>query len=281
MSSASAGTSDSTLIGITGNTYDRSRPSSVAAAPTRLWMRYEIGSAGTLTSLPDRIAADDAQLIVVLEEAARAAAHIGRMRAAEDLERRHLDRRDVQPRFIGHDLRVVAFVDRARQHHRERFADRDRAGARLPPAANRLAIRAPSWIRVGRACGDATARLMPFMLLEGPAQPATECQHPGPKPQAPSPASWDRDLVDHVADHCFRRQSMSGRMRTQPDAMAEHERRQVLDVFRKHFRAAPLQQRPHLGEAAPADDRARRGAEIDAALDQIRWRMLPANRCRD
>ena len=36
MSDASAGTSDSTLIGIIGITYDRSRPSSAPAAPTRL-----------------------------------------------------------------------------------------------------------------------------------------------------------------------------------------------------------------------------------------------------
>ena len=36
MSDAVAGTSDSTLIGIIGIRYDRSRPSSVAAAPTRL-----------------------------------------------------------------------------------------------------------------------------------------------------------------------------------------------------------------------------------------------------
>ena len=84
----------------------------------------------------DGVTADDAQLIVVLEEASRAAAHVGRMRAAEDFERRHLDRGDVEPRFVRHDLRVRGFEHRARQRHRERLADRDRARARLPPAAN-------------------------------------------------------------------------------------------------------------------------------------------------
>ena len=43
----------------------------------------------------------------------------------------------------------------------------------------------------------------------------------------------------------------------------------------------PLQQRPHLGQPAPADDRARRGAQIDAALDQLRRRVLPPVGVRD
>src|SRR5687768_18078994 len=63
-------------------------------------------------------------------------------------------------------------------------------------------------------------------------------------------------------------------MRAEPDAMTQHERRQKLDVFGKHFLAPALEQRPHFREAAPTDDRARRSAEIDAAFDQLRWRML-------
>src|SRR5262245_65299214 len=67
---------------------------------------------------------------------------------------------------------------------------------------------------------------------------------------------------------------MSGGMRTEPDAVAEHERREVLDFFRKLLGPAALQERPHLGEPAPTDDRAWRRAKVDAALDQIRRRML-------
>ena len=61
---------------------------------------------------------------------------------------------------------------------------------------------------------------------------------------------------------------MAGRMRAEPDPMAEHVRREVLDVLGVHLGAASNEQRPHLGEAAPADDRPRRGAQIDAALDE-------------
>ena len=70
------------------------------------------------------------------------------------------------------------------------------------------------------------------------------------------------------------RQAVRGGMRPEPDAVAEHERREILDVFRIHLGAPALQQRPHLGQPAPADDRARRRAQVDAALDQLRRRML-------
>ena len=49
--------------------------------------------------------------------------------------------------------------------------------------------------------------------------------------------------------------------------------REVLDVFRVDLGALALQQRPDLGEPSPADDRARRRAEVDAALDQLGRRV--------
>ncbi len=45
--------------------------------------------------------------------------------------------------------------------------------------------------------------------------------------------------------------------------------REFLNVLRVDLGALALEQRPDLGEASPADDRARRGAEIDAALDEL------------
>ena len=64
-----------------------------------------------------------------------------------------------------------------------------------------------------------------------------------------------------------------GGVRPEPDAVAEDVRREILDVFGIDLGAMPLEERPHLGEPAPADDRARRRAQIDAALDQLRRRM--------
>ena len=55
--------------------------------------------------------------------------------------------------------------------------------------------------------------------------------------------------------------------------MAQHVLRQVLDVFGIDLVAVAHEQRPHLGEAAPDDDRARRGAEVDAGFDQLRRRV--------
>ena len=86
--------------------------------------------------------------------------------------------------------------------------------------------------------------------------------------------SWDRHLLDHVADHLLRRSVRGCRVRPEPDAVAEDERRELLNVFGIHLGPAALQERPHLGEPAPADDRARRRAKIDATLDQLRRRML-------
>ena len=55
--------------------------------------------------------------------------------------------------------------------------------------------------------------------------------------------------------------------------MAEDVACEILDVFRIDFRAAADEQCPHLRQASPADDRARRGAEIDAVLDELGRRM--------
>ena len=79
--------------------------------------------------------------------------------------------------------------------------------------------------------------------------------------------------VDDVLDHALGRQAVAGRVRPEPDAMAEDVRRELLDVLRVHLGPAPHEQRPHLREAAPADDGARRRAEIDAALDELGRRV--------
>ena len=70
-------------------------------------------------------------------------------------------------------------------------------------------------------------------------------------------------------------QAVAGRVRAEPDAVAE-------DVAAPDPGCPPdstsvalaHEQRPDLGQAAPADDRARRRAEIDAALDQLRRRAM-------
>ena len=66
---------------------------------------------------------------------------------------------------------------------------------------------------------------------------------------------------------------MAGGVRAEPDAVAEDVGREVLDVFRVDLGPVAHEQRPDLGEPAPADDRARRGAEIDAVLDQLGRRV--------
>src|SRR6478735_6448400 len=80
-------------------------------------------------------------------------------------------------------------------------------------------------------------------------------------------SSRDRRSVDDVLDHRIGGQAVTGGVRSQPQAMAEHVLREVLNVFRIDLVALPDDQRPHLGETAPHDDRARRRAKIDAGFD--------------
>ena len=58
-------------------------------------------------------------------------------------------------------------------------------------------------------------------------------------------------------DHQLGGQSVAGGVRAQPDAVAEDVRRQILDVLGIDLVAAADEQRPHLGQPAPDDDRAR------------------------
>src|SRR5713101_6876104 len=85
--------------------------------------------------------------------------------------------------------------------------------------------------------------------------------------------SWNRHSVDDVGDHALGRQPVARGVRPEPDAVAEDVLCEVLDVFRVDLRAPADQQRPYLRQAAPADDRARRGTEIDAVLDELGRRM--------
>src|SRR5437762_14220483 len=62
-------------------------------------------------------------------------------------------------------------------------------------------------------------------------------------------------------------------MRSEPDTMAQDICGEILDVFGINLSAAPYEQRPHFGQASPADNRARRGAKIHAVLHQFGWRV--------
>ena len=62
------------------------------------------------------------------------------MRAAEHLERRELHDRGLQPRLIDDDGGGVALEHGAREHDRERLAHANGAGARPPPALQRVGL---------------------------------------------------------------------------------------------------------------------------------------------
>ena len=66
------------------------------------------------------------QLVLVLEEAVRPRSEVGRLRAADHLERRHLQHARIEPRLIGHDGRGFGLDHRARQHELEQLADAHR-----------------------------------------------------------------------------------------------------------------------------------------------------------
>src|SRR5262245_46645988 len=84
------------------------------------------------------------------------------------------------------------------------------------------------------------------------------------------PGSWYSHPVDDVVDHFVGGEAVAGGVRAEPDPVAEDVRRQILDVLRVNLGALPDEQRPDLGQAAPADDGARRRSEVDTMLDQVR-----------
>ena len=51
----------------------------------------------------------------------------------------------------------------------------------------------------------------------------------------------NRHLFDDVANHLFGREAVGRGVRTQPDAMAEDEWREIVNVFREYFRPLALQ----------------------------------------
>src|SRR5688500_15566798 len=73
-------------------------------------------------------------------------------------------------------------------------------------------------------------------------------------------ALWDWRSFDDVFDHRLGGEAVARGVRPQPEPVAEHVRREILDIFRIHLVAPAHQQRPYLGEAPPDDDRARRRA---------------------
>jgi hypothetical protein len=51
--------------------------------------------------------------------------------------------------------------------------------------------------------------------------------------------------------------------------MAQYIGREILDVLRVHLGSVAFEQRPHLRQPAPADDRSGRCAEVDALFNQL------------
>src|SRR5581483_9422355 len=86
--------------------------------------------------------------------------------------------------------------------------------------------------------------------------------------------SWNGHSVHDVVDDHLNRYAMRRRVRSEPDAMAEHVSCELLHVFWKDFVAPMAQQAPHFGEPRPADRGARRRAKVDASLDELRRRMV-------
>ena len=68
----------------------------------------------------------------------------------------------------------------------------------------------------------------------------------------PEPLSWNRHPVDDVLNHGLRRQPVAGRVGTEPQTVAEHVGREVLNVFRVHFRAVPLRAAPTPWRGGPS-----------------------------
>ena len=102
-------------------------------------------------------------------------------------------------------------------------------------------------------------------------RPATSCDR----------GSWNRHPLDDVLDHRVGGQAVAGgvRARARCGGRARTARDPgCLPGYTSSRRAH--EQRPDLGEPAPADDRARRGAEIDAASRPAPTASGGASRCR-
>jgi hypothetical protein len=89
----------------------------------------------------DQVAIQRANRIAVLQESPGRGPRIRGMIAADDFKRRQLHRRNVEPRFVGHDLHRFGIEHGAGQRDVERLANGDRTGAGLPPAADRFNLR--------------------------------------------------------------------------------------------------------------------------------------------
>ena len=165
----------------------------------------------------------------------RRRSQIGRMRAAEDLERRELNRRGAERDSSGHRAhRSSCLAHRAGQRGVERLADRDRAGAGSPPAADRI-----DRLRRGRLCAAAVRQGTKHEQREQGTRASLDAVR----------ASRSRALADErrhgIATWSMTsritasaRQAVARGVRPEPDAVAEHERRQLLHVFRIHLGAA-------------------------------------------
>ena len=74
----------------------------------------------------------------------------------------------------------------------------------------------------------------------------------GARPRGRPASSRNRHPLDEVVDDRFGRQAVAGRMRPEPDAMAEHVGRQILDVLRIDFVAALARAAPRPWPVGPS-----------------------------
>ena len=65
-------------------------------------------------------------------------------------------------------------------------------------------------------------------------------------------SSWNRHPVDDVLDHHLDGEAVAGGVRAEPDAMAEHVRRQILDVLGIHLVAVAVRAAPTPWRAGPS-----------------------------
>ena len=122
-------------------------------------------------SLPNISSLISRRLVLILEEPARVAVQIGTARSADHLERRQLQRRRLEPGLIGHHRRRLVLDHRAGEHDGERLADPHRAGARAPPAPDRIRLDVDRLAVCRRRRRRASARLPPGRSRPPPERP--------------------------------------------------------------------------------------------------------------
>src|SRR5262245_64994527 len=102
---------------------------------------------------------------------------------------------------------------------------------------------------------------------EGATRPiptASAASDPTSPEGSESSSSWNRCSFHDVLHDRLGRQAVARCVRAEPDAVAEHVLRKLLNVFGVDLVAVMDEQRPDLRETAPDDDRERRRGGVDA-----------------